>query len=327
MKVLVTGANGFLATNIIRELNSRQIKVRGLVRKRSKLISSEVAKYEKFIGDLSNYNDVRSAALGCDVIIHAAANTSQTFSDELLNDNVDGTSNVIGVCEELDIERLIFVSSANTFGYGNYNDPGDETREMHTNFKNSVYASSKLKAQEAVLKANNEGRIKALVVNPSFLVGKYDSKPSSGKLITTYLNGRVALCPPGGKSFIHAKYAANAICNAITMGKNGQCYLLTGENLSYRQFYNKLSLVTGIERYTFSVPAFILQILGLIGSVVNMLGIQIPLNHVNAKILSIKNYYSNKKAITELKMPVTSMNDAIKDAVTWFVENKHTKAC
>lgn len=325
MKVFITGANGFLASNIIRELNKRDIEVRGMVRENSNLLSLKTAKYEKVVGDINSYKDLINAAYGCDVIIHAAANTSQHAHRNLNKDNIDGTKNVISVCEQFKIRRLIFVSSANTFGYGSKENPGDESIKMNPVFKKSPYAFSKYKAQEAVLAANKEGRIKAIVVNPAFMIGKYDTKPSSGKLLTTYLNNPIAICPPGGKSIVHVQDVAVAICNSIDRGVDGTCYLLTGENLTYKEFYNKLATETDHKKKIIFLSKFALAVLGSFGSAINKLGIHTSLNLINTKILSIQNYYSSKKAIHELGMPVSSVEEAIRDAISWFSQNNYIK--
>jgi dihydroflavonol-4-reductase len=325
MKVLITGANGFLASNIIRELNKKEIDVKGMVRENSNLLSLKTAKYEKVVGDINNVGDLKNAAHGCDVIIHAAANTSQYAHRNLNMDNIEGTKNVISVSERLRINRLIFVSSANTFGYGSKKHPGDESVKMSPVFKKSPYAYSKYKAQEAVLAANKEGRIKAIVVNPAFMIGKYDAKPSSGKLLTTYLNNPIAICPPGGKSIVHVRDVAVAICNSIDRGVDGTCYLLAGENLTYKEFYNKLATETGQKKKTIFLSKFVLALLGSVGSVINKMGIHTSLNRINTNILSIQNYYSSKKAIHALGMPVSSVDEAISDAISWFSQNNYLK--
>lgn len=325
MKVLITGANGLLAANTIRELNHRGIPVRGLVRKTSNLLSLEDAQFEKVYGNIINYEDVYDAADGCNVIIHAAANTGQKPSDQKSDDDLIAIRNMIKVVELQKISRLIFVSSANTFGYGSLESPGNEKTPISEIFQQSLYAKKKLKAQELVIKAARHGNIDALVVNPTFLIGPYDAKPSSGRSILMYMNNRVAFYPPGGKNFVATKDAAVAICNAITKGKSGECYLLAGENLSYKQFYEKVKIVTGIDKPLIPIPLYLLKAMGFGGSFLNRFGFAFELTKENACILSIHNYYSSKKAQNELEMPKSNIELAIDEAYQWFLLNDYLK--
>lgn len=325
MKVLVTGANGFLANNIIRELNKRGVPVIGMVRQTSKLLSLVGATYEKVVGDVNNYYDLAVAVQDCDVIIHAAANTSQNKSHQLKSKDHVGTNNVIDIVEKLGLKKLIFVSSANTIGHGSLENPGVEDQNVKGIFRKSDYAVNKFNSQNQVLKAANEGRIRATVVNPSFMIGPYDAKPSSGKILLMYFNNRFAFIPPGGKSFIHVRDAAIAICNAIDKGRNGQCYLLTGENMTYGEFYRKIRNVTRISKPGLYLTSRLINVIGYIGSLVNKMGFSIELDNVNANILCIKNYYSSLKAIKELDMPQTPIEQAICESYEWFHKNGYLK--
>lgn len=325
MNVLVTGANGFLANNIIRELNKRRVPVKGMVRRTSNLLSLQGANYERVIGNVNHLNELSAASKGSDVIIHAAANTSQQSAIQLDSTDHIGTENVIKVAEKQHLKKVIFVSSANTFGYGSFEKPGTESDEMSPLFKQSIYAMNKLISQQLILQAAKDGRIQATVVNPSFMIGPNDAKPGSGKILLMYLNSKFAMCPPGGKSFVHVNDVAVAICNAIEKGKNGACYLLTGENMTYNSFYKKVEEVTFVSRPVVQISGTFLSLVGKVGSMINRAGGNLELDHVNAQILNIRNYYNSEKATSELDMPQTPLDLAIKEAVKWFAENGYLK--
>ena len=323
MKVLVTGANGLLAANTIRELNSRGIEVRGMVRKTSNLLSLEGAEYVKVFGDMTSYTDVFKAAIGCDAIIHAAANTSQRPEDQKSDTDIRGVKNILKVVEEQKINRLIFVSTANSFGYGTLENPGTESDPVSPVFQKSAYAQKKIAAQNLVLEAAHSGKINAIVVNPTFIIGPNDAKPSSGRLMMMYLNGKLPVYPPGGKNFVATKDAAIAICNALTKGKSGECYLLAGENLSYKQFYEKVKVVSGVRKRMFPLPGKLLKLLGSTGSLFNRIGFSMELSRENAEILCINNFYSSRKAKNELAMPQSPIEEAIKESFEWFVSKNY----
>jgi len=323
MKVLVTGGNGFLAANTIRELNRRGFNVRAMVRSSSDLRSLANVDCELYYGNIVNIYDVLNAAKGCDIIIHTAANTSQFNMNynHYVPVNITGTQNVLSAAAKGDIKKFIFVSTANAFGFGTKSNPGNEKRPARYPFTRSGYALSKINAQEMVLEYARNSDLDAVVVNPTFMIGPYDAKPSSGKIITMNYGKRTIFLPPGGKNFVHVADVATGICNAIDKGRKWECYLLANENLSYGEFYSKLRTICEKKQYQLKLPSHLVTTLGLMGTILGGAGIKNSLTRINSKILCIENYYSPAKAVEELGLPQTPVEQAITDAMEWFWEN------
>jgi dihydroflavonol-4-reductase len=327
MKALVTGANGFLASNVVRELNRRGYRVRAMVRPTADLRSLPGTDYELFSGNITNIIHTVEAAKDCDVVIHIAADTSQyhTNAEFYLRTNVLGTFNMLEAALKNNVKRFIFISTANTFGYGTKSNPGNENMPPKYPFTSSGYAMSKIKAQELVLEYANSGKLETVVVNPTFMIGQFDTKPSSGKIITMIYNKKFVFVPPGGKNFIHVADVASGICNAIDKGKSGSCYLMANENLSYGEFYTKLSKIAGKTFYQIKLPPRLLIAIAAIAELATKSGFKSDLNPVNARILCVDNYYSSAKAVNELMLPQTPVDIAITDALEWFSQNGYIK--
>lgn len=323
MKVLVTGANGFLASNVIRELLSRSTEVRGMLRNSCNERSLQGLSLELVRGNIVNYSDVLTAATGCDCIIHVAADTSQYYNDPLplFPVNVNGTLNVIKAAKELTIKRLIFVSTANTLGL----ESGQDQKQPESLYKKSGYALSKLIAEQHILYEVKAGHINAVIVNPAFMIGAYDAKPGSGRLILTVLTNRLVCYPKGGKNFIDVKCAATAICNAIEKGQNGRQYVLAGKNLSFGEFISLMNEVEPLRSIKIRIPSFVLIVAGIMGSLLRYIGIRSELDYHNARILTQGEDLSGKEAEDELLMPETNVKNAIKDAIEWFKKNGYLK--
>ncbi|WP_435522940.1 NAD-dependent epimerase/dehydratase family protein [Chryseobacterium indoltheticum] len=111
--------------------------------------------------------------------------------------NVDVTIHLFSLCKKAGIKKFVFVSSANTMGYGSETDLGNENLPMKAPFTKSFYAQSKWEAEQFLL--NNSNGIKTIILNPTFMLGKYDSKPSSGKIILMGWKKKIVFYPPGGK--------------------------------------------------------------------------------------------------------------------------------
>jgi dihydroflavonol-4-reductase len=320
MKVLVTGANGFLASNIVRELIRHEADVRALVRPAADLTSLKGTDCELFYGHITEMTDVVEAVRDCNVVIHAAAETSHSYKgyQPYMEVNVNGTRNMLEASCKWQVKKFIFVSTANTFGYGTRDYPGNEETPARYPFTLSGYAISKSKAQELVLKYAQDGRLNATVVNPTFMIGPFDSKPSSGKIITMMHGRRFVPVPPGGKNFVHVADVAKGIYNAIEKGKNGSCYLLAHENLSYAEFFTKVGLVSGKSFRKIKLSPLLLEILGIAGETLGLFRGRSDLNRLNARILCVENYYSSARAVKELDMPQTPIDQAIVEAIEWF---------
>ncbi|HEX3007931.1 MAG TPA: NAD-dependent epimerase/dehydratase family protein, partial [Bacteroidales bacterium] len=152
MKVLVTGASGLLGGNIVRELVRRNDEVKIFVRSIANIPALSGLKYTVFKGNLNNVNDLLAAANNCDVIIHAAAVTDQwpTAYEHYEEVNVKATLLLLDVVKKLNIKKMIYVSTANTFGYGTRKNPATELSEFRFFNYNSGYIMSKFIAQQHV---------------------------------------------------------------------------------------------------------------------------------------------------------------------------------
>ena len=321
MKILVTGATGLLGSNIARELHRAGEEVMALLRPSSDRRGIADMPCKVFYGDLTSYEQVARAVKECDAIIHAASTTSiipMEFSF-YENINVKGTANIVRAALELGNKRLIYVSTANTFGPGSKINPGTELSEFSLFGFNSGYINSKYIAQQFVLEAVEKHNLNAVIVNPTFIVGPYDIKPSSGKLLLYGLRNKIIWCPPGGKNFVHVRDVAQGIYHILQKGAKGECYLLAGENLSYREFFSLLSEVTGIKKPVVELPKTALYGAGIASDIWGALSKQkLEMNLTNLKLACLENYYSGNKAKTAFKLNNTPIRLAIEEALGWF---------
>ncbi len=318
-KVLVTGANGFLAYNIIIELLTRGYTVRGMLRKTARMMINH-PNLELFYGKITREEDVVNATEGCQIVIHNAAVTDPAISDHhvYVKINVGGTKNIIKASIEKNVNKVIYISSANSFGYGSKKFPGHEGSPMQFPFTSSGYARSKAAAQEMILNSFKGTAVEIVVINPTFMIGPNDFKESSNRIILRALGKRILLIPPGGKNFVHVTDVATAIGNSIKLGKNGECYIVANENLSYRELYNKMAGVTKSKIFLLTVPIPLLLLAGLAGNIMRYIGLNTAINLTNMQILCIGSYYSADKAIKTIEIQQTPIVKAIEETISWF---------
>jgi nucleoside-diphosphate-sugar epimerase len=318
-KVCVAGATGLLGTNVIIKLLQNGYSVIALVRKKSSWLGEENENLKLMEIDLSS--DLSLLLKEIDLVIHIAAETRQNLIsyDEYRKVNYEATVNLFTHAESMTVKKFLFVSTANTLGYGNTTFRGNEQAPQLYPFTHSMYAQSKLEAEEYLLK--NRKNTEVVIVNPTFMIGAYDSKPSSGKIIFWAWKKNLVFYPKGGKNFVHAEDAANGVLNAIEKGRNGEKYLLANENLSYKEFFKKINRITHQNPVMIAIPNGLLSFLGLIGEGLRKLKIKTNLSTSNMKALQIYNYYSNQKSVNELGLHYQSVDKAIEDAIQYFDQN------
>ena len=326
MKVLLTGANGLLGHNIILRLLRDGHLVSAIVRNAKSLAVSD-ERLQVFEGSFLDYDDLQKAAAGCDAVIHAAATTDMSllhYSD-FENIIVKGSKNVIDVCNELGISHFVYISSANTIGYGRADKLADETEPMRPPFTLSYYARAKKCAEELFVEQSSHEGGHVIILNPTFMLGAYDTKPSSGQMLLAAHRKLLAFATNGGKNFVCVGDVAQAAVNALTMGRNGHRYMVGGENLSLKQLYMLQKQVSGYPKHVLVIPTFLARCAGLLGDAIRACHIPVPFSSVNIRQLCVREYYSSQKAISELEMPQTPVENAVAESLRWFIKEGKAK--
>lgn len=320
MKILVTGASGFLGGYIIHQLLEAGHEVVGVLRSPRKFLWPMHPHLKLQVGDITDGSFWERAMAGCTHVIHAAATTSQSYTSYRPYEraNVTGTAMVIKAAVAQGVKRMVYVSTANTLGYGTAQDMGSEEKPMQKPFTNSWYVQSKKEAEDLVRAVGND--METIVVHPTFMLGAYDAGPSSGVIILKGYGKRLVLCPRGGKNFVYVADVAKGAISALEKGENKGSYLLSGQNMSYRAFFELLTKQSGKKPFLVLVPQPILLLMGAMGSLLRCLGLPISLSWTNAKILGIQPHYSNAKASTHFNMRFQPIEVAVADAVEWFLE-------
>jgi nucleoside-diphosphate-sugar epimerase len=319
-KIFVTGINGLLGTNLTKDLLESGFIVKGLLRDITRYKGITHKNLELIQGNL--FGDLTKTLDDIDCVIHIAAETRQNLTNyqHYKNINYNATVQLFHTAIRCKVKKFIFVSTVNTLGYGSLNAPGNEQSTIKPPFTNSFYAKSKLEAENHLL--NLKDKIDVTIINPTFMLGAYDTKPSSGKIIMMGWPKKVIFYPPGGKNFVHVKDVSRGIINSLEKSINGERYIMANENLTYKEFFKRLNIITKQKPLMIKVPKPLLLIVGYLGDVLRLFKIKTSLSSTNMKILCINNYYSNKKSINHLNVAYQPIDNAITDAVNYFKETK-----
>jgi len=328
VKVLVTGPDGLLGSNLIRELLNRGYSVTAMMENDKKSLTIENLPIQRIVANLLNTQDILNATVGVDIVIHCAASTSMfPARSEIINKvNIGGTQNIVDACKKNKVKRFIYVGTANSFGSGNLHNLGTEKNLYSSEHYGLDYMDSKYKAQLIVLENAKNGSLNAIVVNPTFMIGPLDSRPSSGEMVLSVYKRKIPGYTLGGKNFIAVKDVAVAITNAITNARNGECYILGNENLTYKQAFEKIAKTIGVNPPRLKFPTKAVLAFGKINSFLATTFKYTTKMPYELTLLSSEiHYYSSAKARKELGLPQTPIVVAIKECFEWFLENGYLK--
>ncbi|MBF9236318.1 NAD-dependent epimerase/dehydratase family protein [Hymenobacter sp. BT683] len=329
--VLVTGANGFLGRHLVAELLRRNYGVRALVRPPHRLAASPLPPLQNmpiecFEGDIGQPATVAGAADGCTAIIHAAAlaqvNPARNPAVWAVNDA--GTATVLRLARQAQVERFVYVGTANVFGFGTLANPGDETRPYAGAQYRLDYMDSKRAATGRVLQAVADWQLPAVLVHPTFMLGPGDAKPTSNALLLELYRGRLLGYPPGGKNYVHVRDVAVATVNALNLGRVGESYILGNQNLSYCDAFHLMARVMGSPPPRWPIPAAVAQLFGAACDwKYRLTGQPAQVNPAMVAVANDGHYFSVQKATAELSLPQTALEEAIREAFAWFKEHHY----
>lgn len=318
----MTGGTGLLGNSVIRELLSRDESVRALCRKGTDHEPFQGLDVEIVEGDLSCADAIEAAIQGCDAAIHCAAQIHLGWRrlDECRKVNVAGTRALVEGCKKHGA-RLIHVSTVDTLPAAvSKEEPIDESAGAGVAKVPCSYVISKREAEQVVTEAISSEDLDAVILHPGLMMGPYDWKPSSGRMLLEVSKAPVAIAPTGGGSVCDARDVARAIVNAITMASTGENYVLAGENLTYVELWRKILKVTGKRKSVIRMG----PVVRVVGKLIDCFTHFAPswegdINGASMKMGSLLHYYSSAKAEKCLEYSTRDVDQSLTDAWKWLM--------
>ncbi len=326
-RILITGANGFLGSSIVKLAVKKKFKVSVLVRENSDLknLKEIKSKLEFYYGDLRNFNLLELAIADNDIVFHVAADYRLWSRNpkELYDSNVRGTENVCKLVSKYN-KTLIYTSSVATLGI---NDENESNENTPVTFKDMLgdYKKSKYLAENIVLRFYRKKKIKCIIVNPSTPIGPGDIKPTpTGKIIYDVLNGRMPAYVDTGLNLVHVDDVAEGHFLALKYGSFGDKYILGGENLHFKEFLDLITEYGNKPKISLELnPKFLIPFAYLNELFHRFFINATPSLTVDGLNMSKKKmFFSSSKAKKKLRYRPRTVKNAIKESVEWFSKYK-----
>ncbi|HXK17527.1 MAG TPA: NAD-dependent epimerase/dehydratase family protein [Polyangiaceae bacterium] len=317
MKVLVTGATGFVGRWVTRALREAGSDVVAFARRFPSGSPSRVAGVTQVRGDVLSSSDVAAAMSDVDAVIHCAGSVSlkQRDSEALELANVVGTTNVLTAAAARSI-RVIHTSTTASIGPTREPRNLDEAAPAATLDFECAYVTSKRRAEAIALSYARDG-LDIVVLNPGVVLGPGDFGATSTQIVLGYLTGQLRFHLRGGASFCDVRDVANAYVSALERGRKGERYLLAGNNRSHAELQAELQLLTGLAP-SLPLPQPTADLLARWSSATARL-FRHPLEDFNPAVVgwgSLFNYCDSSKAERELGYRARPLTHTLIDTIT-----------
>ena len=322
MKALVTGATGFIGGNLVRELLKEGHEVRALCRAEADRWMLDGLDVDIALGDLRDRASLDRAMDGQEALFHTAALYSlwSPNPEDFIRTNVDGTVNILEAAKEASVGRVVYTSTASVFGHWKGGAVPDEGSSTSLDEIVDGYHRSKLIAERRVLEFCKQG-LDIVIVNPTAPIGPWDPKPTpTGRIVLDFIRGRMPAYIDTGINIADVRDVARGHILAYERGRTSERYILGNRNLTLKELFKTLADVTGMSaprvRLPYGVAMTLAQLEHLLS--VKLLSKQPRIPLAGVRMARHPMYFDSSKAVTELGMPQTPIENALRDAVAWF---------
>ncbi len=323
MAVLVTGATGFVGTWLVRELVKQGEEVRILHRPSSNLQDLSGLKYSSRPGDVTDAASLRDACVGVDTVFHLAGvvGYSKAMRAQMEDVNVRGTKNVVDAVQQLNKARLVYMSSVVAVGASADGKVLNESSSYDLKKLDLGYFETKRAAEVLVIDACRKGKLDAVILNPSTIYGAADAKKGSRKTQLKVAQGHFPFYTSGGVSVVSVHDVVAATLRARKVGRSGERYILSGENLTIHEVFNRIAALAGAPPPKIHLPNLVVRAMGKVGDALEKMGKTGALNSENAWTAILFHWFDHSKAKAELGFEPRPAQDALRESVEWSRKN------
>ncbi len=322
MRVMLTGATGFLGSAVARALVLAGHEVRALRRPGTPADVLDGVAVEFALGDLTDPASLDAAAAGCEALVHCAADYRIFVPDpaRMFAVNVAGTGAVMRAAQRAGLARIVHVSSVATLKPRADGTPATEADAARPEEAIGAYKRSKTEAERLVERLVREEGLPATIVNPSTPIGPRDRRPTpTGRVILEAAKGRMPAYVDTGLNLVHADDCARGIIAALDRGAVGERHILGGEDVPLGDMLAFIAAELG-HRAPIRLPRAPLFPLAYASeALARLTGRGEPMLTVDGlRMAGHRMYFSSAKARDVLGFESRPWREAVRHAIAWF---------
>lgn len=328
---LVTGASGFIGSNLVDRLTSQGQQVRGLHRSPAPAdrYPKDGLAVEKR-GDILDADSLRSAMDGCTQVFHLAGYAKNWARDPQTywKINVGGLKNVLDAARASGVRRVVWTSSFMTLGPTPPGTVCDETYERPERPCYTHYEASKMDAEKLARSYAEQFDLEVVTVNPTrvFGPGLLTEGNALSKIIEDYDHGKAPFLLNGGRNvgnYVYVQDVVEGMLLAMQHGRSGERYILGGENKSLREFFDMVDQLSGKRHFRMTVRwPLSLSIAYFLKWRAELFGIYPLVTPPWVRTFMSEWAYSSAKAEEQLGYRPMSFDEAMRITYQWLVEQR-----
>lgn len=326
MKILITGATGYIGHKLATEAAGRNHSVHILVRNPHSPHTPSHPMITLFPGDITDKEAVMNAMKGCTHVLHAAGMAKLSVKDrsQMYKVNVEGTRVMLESALELDVKKFVFTSSCAVIGPSE-KFPMSEQDPRIIAFEND-YEISKHWAEELVKQYSSKGLFSVIVSPPRvYGPGKEVNGNTMNILLKNILSMKMAFMPSYDHVLANYAYVNDVVEGhflAMEKGLNGEKYILGGENISYRRLFNTIIENADRNIRLVIIPAFLLKFFSIVYlGFCRLMGKETHISPAVVSRLAQNRALNCDKAIRELGFSITPFEEGIKQTILHLKNN------
>jgi dihydroflavonol-4-reductase len=323
MKTLVTGAAGFIGSSVVREVLAHGQEVRAMVLPGEDQRNIKGLDLEVVEGDLLDPDSLDRAMKGCNKLYQLAAiyrHWHPRGGEFIRRVNIEGTRNILELALKHDLEHVVYTSSISSVGFHpdrpstEADFPGEE--DCHR----QPYRDSKFKSEKIAF--DYAKKMPIVIVNPASPIGVRDWAPTpTGRTILDFLNGKMFAYVDVGINLIDVEDMAKGFVLAGKKGRPGERYILGNVNIFLKEFFDKLSEITGLKPPSIKFPKPLLRVFAELNQFISDIIKVPPVAAVEQALHTRYNEFADcSKAVNELGLEQNDIRIAIYKAVKYYLD-------
>lgn len=315
MKILVTGATGFVGAEIVKQLIAENKSVRALKRASSNthLLKDYEGQFEWVNGDVNDIPSLEKAFEGITHVYHSAAMISFDPAQKykMYKVNIEGTANMVNVALAKGIEKFLQVSSVSAFGRYDIKHPINEETKWVEHDENTNYAIAKHRSELEVWRAYEEG-LNMVITNPATILGFGDWTQGSSQIFKNVYD-EISFYPTGVNGFVSVEDVAKSCIQLMESDISGERFIISAENLSFKELFEMIAEGFGKPAPKRPLSPFIRAIGWRFYWLKSKLLGQQPLVTKETTVYTSRNYiYENDKIKQALNFEFEAISDVVK---------------
>ncbi|MBI2569131.1 MAG: NAD-dependent epimerase/dehydratase family protein [Candidatus Schekmanbacteria bacterium] len=327
MRVLVTGATGFIGGNVVRAVLAAGHQVRAMMRVGSRhagiadLLAAPPPGFETVLADLKRPETLPAAAAGCEAMVHCAGyypTVSLHFAAEVER-AARQMSAVLSAARHAGVRRFVYTSSLSTIARAAAGRLASESDQYREGAVWDPYYDGKLRMEEQCRRASGPD-FQTVTLLPTLCVGPGDANRTTFKPFQVTAAFPVVGYFSGRANFVDVRIVAAAHAAALTRGAPGERYVVSGANVTFADYLRRVARVLGKRRLLIPIPVSAAWVASWVSELaaVYVTGRPplLPIENVNMALHG--QHFDGDRARRELGIAATDLDRAIADAAAWY---------